>query len=395
MAGGRSTSPLMGPGAAGPAGAAGADVIVVGAGLVGAAIAYRLARAGLGVALLDRSRPGQGTSATSFAWVNANDKPPLAYHRLNAAGVAAHRRLRDDVAAEDGPADWLHEGGGLELADAAGQDRLLDKAGRLLEWGYRVEHLDLAEVRRLEPHLRLDGLAAATLCPDEAWVDGPRFAAGVAAAAVRHGARLLTDAPVAGLLRQADRVTGVRLAGGVSLTASRVVLAAGRWTDRLAALGGVDLPLAPTCGLLAVTAPLAGGGIGRVIHVPGMNFRPEPQGGLVLQSGATDATVTPETVADPALPGCDQLRRRIAHYLPAAGDVGIVEARVGVRPMPADGHSVVGPVAGRPGLYLAVTHSGVTLAPILGELVAGELTAGGPAPLLAAFRPDRLVRLLD
>ncbi|MGH2355514.1 MAG: FAD-dependent oxidoreductase, partial [Chloroflexota bacterium] len=104
-----------------------ADVVVIGAGVVGAATAYRLARAGARVTLIDRRAPGQGTSATSFAWVNANDKPPLAYHRLNAESVAAHRRLRDDVLADVGTASWLHEGGGLEWTDsAAGRERLLD-----------------------------------------------------------------------------------------------------------------------------------------------------------------------------------------------------------------------------------------------------------------------------
>src|SRR6266542_1880217 len=80
--------------------ASGLSVVVVGAGVVGASIAYRLARSGARVTLVDRGTPGRGTSANSFAWVNANDKPPRAYHRLNAESVVAHRRLRDDVAAD-------------------------------------------------------------------------------------------------------------------------------------------------------------------------------------------------------------------------------------------------------------------------------------------------------
>src|SRR5436189_3924604 len=93
------------------------EVAVIGAGVVGTAIAYRLVRAGAHVTLIDRGAPGQGTSASSFAWINSNDKPPLAYHRLNAESVVAHRRLRDDVAAdlEKTPGHyggtWLHEGG--------------------------------------------------------------------------------------------------------------------------------------------------------------------------------------------------------------------------------------------------------------------------------------------
>ncbi|MGH2351136.1 MAG: NAD(P)/FAD-dependent oxidoreductase, partial [Chloroflexota bacterium] len=169
-------------------------------------------------------------------------------------------------------------------------------------------------------------------------------------------------------------------------------VAAGRWTDRVAALAGVEVPLAPTCGLLAVTSPVART-VSRVLHVPGMNFRPEPGGGLVLQSGATDATVTPDTHPDPGLPGCAELLRQVQRFLPSVAGASIVEARIGVRPMPADGYSIVGPVAVRPGLYLVVTHSGVTLAPLLGEVVAQELTSGEDDPRLESFRPSRCVRL--
>jgi glycine/D-amino acid oxidase-like deaminating enzyme len=369
------------------------DVVVIGAGVVGVAIAFRLAQAGARVTVLERGQPGGGTSANSFAWINANDKPPLPYHRLNAEGVTAHRRLRDDVRALTGQADWLHEGGGLEWTDSdAGRQKLLAKAARLRDWGYRVEELDAAQIHTLEPHLRLDRLTAGTFCPDEAWMDGPRFAGQVSAAAQGAGAQLRTGAEVAGIDRQDGRVTAVRLGSGETIAAGWIVLAAGRWTDRVAALAGVRVPLAPTCGLLAVTSPVAEG-VRRVVHVPGMNFRPDPGGGLVLQSSATDATVTAETPPDPALPGCAELLQHVQRFLPGLGGAHIAAARVGVRPMPADGYSIVGPVAQRPGLYLVVTHSGVTLSALLGELVAHEITTGQPDDRLVDFRTDRCVRV--
>ena len=133
------------------------DVVVVGAGMLGAALAYRLARAGARVTVVDAGEPGRGTSGSSFAWANANDKTPLDYFRLNKAGMEAHRRLRDDLLAGGDDGGWLHEGGGLELAGEAGREALLSKAARLKDWGYRVEVLDPAApaVRELEPHLRL------------------------------------------------------------------------------------------------------------------------------------------------------------------------------------------------------------------------------------------------
>ena len=378
------------------------DVVVVGGGMLGASLAYRLARAGAAVTVVDSGEPGRGTSGSSFAWANANDKTPLDYFRLNKAGMEAHRRLRDDLLASGEDGGWLHEGGGLELAGEAGREALLSKAARLKSWGYRIEVLDPAApaVHGLEPHLRPEGATegapddalCATFCPDEAWVDAPRCVRAALGAAGTAGARVITNTPVAGLSLRGERVVGVELAGGESLSAAQVVLAAGRWTDGVARLAGVDVPLAPTCGLLAVTSPL-GAGVSRVVHVPGMNFRPDPSGGLVVQSGPTDATVTAETVPDASLPGCATLLRGLQRYLPAAAGARIVAARVGVRPMPADGLTLAGTVDGRPGLALAVTHSGVTLGPLLGELLAQELRGGPPAALLEGFRPRRLVRL--
>jgi glycine/D-amino acid oxidase-like deaminating enzyme len=245
-------------------------------------------------------------------------------------------------------------------------------------------------VRRLEPHLRTDGLTAAIFCPDEAWVDGPVLAARLCRAAERLGATVRSGTNVAGIDRDGAHVTGVQLADGERIPAEWVVVAAGRWTDRVAALAGVQMPLAPTCGLLAVTSPVADG-VRRVVHVPGMNFRPEPGGGLVLQSGATDATVAAETPPSVDLPGCGQLLQGVQRFLPGLASARIVEARVGVRPMPADGYSVVGSVVERPGLYLCVTHSGVTLSALFGELVAAEITTGQEDERLADFRPARCV----
>ena len=371
-------------------------MVVIGAGVIGAAIAYRLARARAGPVLIDRDAPGRGTSANSFAWINSNDKPPPAYHRLNAESMAAHRRLRDDVASDRGPAatgGWLHEGGALEWTDTAdGRARLFDKAARLREWGYRIEVIDAAEARRLEPYLHLDGLTAATFCPDEAWLDGPLFASQLAAAAKRFGAEVRTATEITGIVQDGERIAGVRLSTGETLAADVVVIAAGRWSGRVAAFAGVDVPLAPTCGLLAVTNPVDRG-VSRVVHVPGMNFRPEAGGGLVLQSGATDATVTADTPPSPVLPGCAELLRRVQRFLPSVAQARIVEGRVGVRPMPADGLSIVGPVQERPGLYLCVTHSGVTLSALFGELAASEVTTGQPDARLSDFRPARCVSI--
>jgi glycine/D-amino acid oxidase-like deaminating enzyme len=364
------------------------DVVVIGAGVVGASIAYRLAAAGAQVTLVDQGRPGGGTTSTSFAWLNANDKPPPAYHALNVAGIHAHARLAADL----GAAPWLHRSGHVRcVAGAAAARRLAAHVAALQQAGYPATLIDGRRAQALEPDVRWPAdVAAFAHFPEEGWADGPLLvrslvtAAQSLGAAVDHGG--VTAIDVAG-----GRVGGVRLASGTRLPADGVVVAAGRWSDRVVALACLRLPLAPTYGLLAVTAPLQHGPRG-VVFAPGVHFRPEGDGRVVLQDDDTDALVGPDTPPDPDLPACRELWRRAGAYLPDLAGAAIVEARVGIRALPADGYPVVGPLPGRDGLYLAVTHSGMTLGPLLGEVAAAEVVGGPPDRRLATFRPARCVQ---
>ncbi|MGI8912699.1 MAG: NAD(P)/FAD-dependent oxidoreductase, partial [Chloroflexota bacterium] len=245
--------------------------------------------------------------------------------------------------------------------------------------------------QELEPEVQwpATGDVAFAHFPQEGWADGPLLVRSLVTAAQALGAELHQNDGVTALDLAGDRITGVVLASGMRPAADQVVIAAGRWSDRVAALAGLHLPLAPTCGLLAVTAPIARGSRS-VVHAPGVHFRPEGDGRILLQDDAIDALVEPTTPRDPNLPACRELWRRAGAYLPALAAAAIVEARVGIRALPSDGYPVVGPAPGCGGLYLAVTHSGMTLGPLLGELVAAELL-GAADPRLATFRPERCV----
>src|SRR3984893_13796978 len=110
------------------------DVVVVGAGVIGAAVAFRLAQAGARVTVLEgAARFGAGTSGRSFAWTNSNGKTPRAYHNLNVAGMQAHADLGDEF----GSTPWWHGDGNLDWrATDSGQAELTDRVERLRAWGY-------------------------------------------------------------------------------------------------------------------------------------------------------------------------------------------------------------------------------------------------------------------
>src|SRR5215468_1155624 len=128
------------------------DVIVVGAGSVGANVAYRLAERGARVTVLEAGAPGGGTSGASFAWTNSFGKTPRDYHDLNVASMEEHAALAKEL----GGGSWLHQEGALAWEETpAGRARLGAAVERLASWGYAIEQISPAEARELEPDLHI------------------------------------------------------------------------------------------------------------------------------------------------------------------------------------------------------------------------------------------------
>jgi len=358
-------------------------VCIVGAGILGASAAYHAARIGLDVTIIERDAPGAGTTGASFAWVNAQDKEPAAYFALNRAGVHAVPALAADLGG-----DWFHPGGDLLLGVGEAIERVRAKAGRHASNDYPVTVLERDGVASLEPGLALpDGPLIAAHFSAESWVDGPRLATALIDAAAAYAADLVT-AEVVGFVRDDERVVGVRSSGGDEWLADIVVIAAGAASADLAAAAGIALPMAPSPGLLITTPPIEPS-VRRVIHTGDVVLRPDGGGRVLVTSRAIDATLDPgvRTIAVHDGPVVEVLRRASA-WLPALAGIDAERARIGIRSMPTDGKPAVGPVPGAPGLYLLVSHSGVTLAPVLGALVAQEL-GGATAVELHSYRPAR------
>jgi glycine/D-amino acid oxidase-like deaminating enzyme len=362
-------------------------VIVIGAGVMGASAAWRLAQAGAQVTVLEATRVGGGTSGISFAWTNAHRKPPKPYHDLNVAGMKAHAALREEF----GATPWWHGGGSIEWEPEPRRAAQRENIEQLLGWGYAVEWIDRNEVLELEPDIdpAIIGDAPIAYFPEEGWLDPVVYAhAMLSAARRRHGAKVLCGMAVADLILQGDRVSGVRMADGTVHEADMVVNCAGRWTNEVVREAGLHLPLAPTVGFLVFTPPVAAS-LSRVVHTPVINMRPDGAGRLMLHWDPTDATLRFEGGLDPSMPEARDMVRRARTLLPSIGDVTAEAVRIAIRPMPGDHFSAVGPLPRVSGYYLAVTHSGVTMSPFLGAAVADEVMRGQQRIELADFRPAR------
>ena len=369
---------------------------MIGAGVLGVCVAARLAEAGAGVTLLDQAQPGHAATGSSFAWLNANDKAPRAYHDLNYAGMRAWAAL----AAGAGGAAWYRPVGNIEWAASAPQRaRLAARVRRLAGRGYPARLIDVGQAAELEPALRLPPSAGGVgWFPGEGYLLTERLVSDLAERAAQRGATVLTGEPgrVIGLDAARGAVVAVRTATGQVIPADTVVCCAGRWVPELAALAGAacPIPLVPWAepgatapGLVVQAGPVTPPGPARVVHAPQVYLRPHAGGLMHLE--APDAAVDLHTPAADLRRWAEELLRRARSVVRGLEDASVTGYRVCVRPMPADGRSIVGWLPGADGLYVAVTHSGVTLAAHLAQLISAELTGGSAAAELAPYRPHR------
>ena len=367
-------------------------VVVVGAGILGASIAYHLTLHGAQVTIVDAGQPGEGATRVAFAWLNAYGKTPFSYHDLNRrsidmwAGFA--RRLGIDVT-------W---GGELRWAATdAGAAALAAQAEALQAWGYPTRILDADEVRQLEPNLQFDAFTAASYTYSDGHVDTAAVMRACLAAACERGAALRAGSAVTGVeigrsRAGASRAEAVRIGDDV-VPCDVVALVGGADMPSLAEMAGIQVPHYHTFGATLLTQPLPP--LFKTIALlhsprerqPLINVRQLPNGAVMIQSGAPDNTQEGDRGATDA--EAAQIAVDAGTVLPMLRDIEIAEVRRGRRPIPQDGRSIVGFAPEVANVYVATTHSGVTLTPLIGAFAAIEIVHGARVEVLAPFRPER------
>ena len=376
------------------------DVIILGAGILGVTLAWNLTRLGLVPLVIDPGVVAGGTTGASFAWANASTKTgDAAYHRLNATGVAAYGQLCAELGAK---ALGVSRTGALQVvrtSDAPGHAAMLRDLAILTSFGYPVARLSPGELGALEPGLALPPDAEALHLPADLVVDAPHFTRFLAARMVEAGGSLLHARPTALIADDAGRVMGVETDQGRHLAAN-VVLATGKDTGQvLADLTGhapfaSQFPLRHVPGLILTTPPLTETGLGHVLYTSTtdeLHILPTATGALRMGSDDIDALIwddrSPEALH---AAGAALLARSSQILADLAGlDQADCDLRIGVRPYPEDGKTIIGPLPGADGLMLMATHSGITLAPVLGRLLAGWISSGTRPDALAPFGLER------
>ena len=336
------------------------DVLIVGAGIVGAACALELAQAGLRVAVIERDTPGSGATAAGIGHVVVMDDSPaqLALTRYS-------QRLWDALAEPEPAAHEYSRCGTLWVAADAEELAAVDAKQRLYaDAAVPSEIVDAQMLYALEPNLR-PGMAGGLLVPGDSVVYPPRSAALLIARAQASGAALLRGAVTALI------PGGVRLADGGTILAERVVLANCVRSVELAP----ELPIRPKKGHLVITDRYPGwvrhqlvelGYIKNAHAASGdsvaFNVQPRPTGQILI--GSSRQFDTWDTAPEPHMLAA--MLRRACAYMPGIDTLSAIRVWTGFRAATPDGLPLIGPHPERPGVWLATGHEGLGITTSLG-----------------------------
>ncbi len=361
-------------------------IIVLGAGLIGLAIAYELAKRGARVRVIEARVPGRAASWAGAGmlapFTEAMPAGPLA--ALCAESLARYPAFARDVRERSGVDARLALGGILEAAfDAAGEARLRAHVRALEARGVAARYLEREEVQLLEPALST-AARGASLSPSEGAVDNRRLGRALHAACLAAGVRIDVEAGDVALEADERRVLGVRTAAGF-LAADAVVNATGSWAAQLAGVPArVRAPVFPVKGqMLALAMPR--GLVRHVIWAPGIYLVPRDDGrllaGATVERAGFDVRVTARALRE--------LLAAALTAMPALEELAVAETWAGLRPGTADGLPYLGYTA-LGGYLLATGHyrNGILLTPATATAIADLLEARS-RPDLAAFSPLR------
>jgi len=377
-----------------PAGTANPDVVVVGGGVIGLAIAWRLAAAGGAVTVVDPA-PGRGASwaaAGMLAPVTEASYGEQSLLALDLDSAGRYPRFVAELEELTGATIGYRTTGTLAVAADTGDRAVLTELHAFQSrLGLQAEVLTGRECRSLEPMLA-PSIRGGLFVAGDHQVDNRRLSAALLTALERSGGRLRRER-VGSVLVERDRVSGVRLAGGERVDAPTVVLAAGCWSGTLGGLPEDVLPpVRPVKGQIlrlrglgrprpflhhSVRALVAGGHVYVVPRLDG-----EVVVGATVEEMGFDTTVTAGAVYE--------LLRDARTALPGLSELELVESHAGLRPGSPDNAPMLGPTA-LPGLVVATGHyrNGILLTPVTADVISAYVATGVLPAVAAPFLPTR------
>lgn len=354
------------------------DVVIIGGGIVGSSIAYHLTEAGCrNVLVLEReAHQGKGSTGKSMGGVRAQFTTPVNI-QMSLYSIPFYATFEERLDHPSGytPQGYLFVATRPAHLEYLGNNQRLQKSLGLKD----VRMLSANDIVEMVPQLRSDDILGGSFCATDGFVDPYSAMTGFIKRAVDNGATVWKSAEVTQVVKNGNRVAGVRTARG-EVSAPVVVNAAGPWAAQVAQMAGVNLPVTPLRRMLIPTEPFdsVSHEIPMVIDMTnGFHFRPEGRGFLLAWN---DPEETPGYKFDFDPEFIEKVLTRAADRVPCFENLAVNPKRAwaGLYEMSPDHHAIIGEFDELPGFYAANGFSGhgVMHAPATGKIVADLITSG-------------------
>lgn len=354
---------------------------VIGAGIIGATIAWRLRRAGAKVFLIEARTPATGTTGASFAWLTSF--PQMSWNED--AGRALLRRNLNNTYLELESSlggDWLKWTG--TLTDLSALPEAETALSTCRELGVKLEVLQGKDLAELAPEVNFGPCARAVYETHSGWIDAPQLVYRLIERFTGLEGQVVTDAAVVEILQSAGRVTGLRLTDGRTIETDWVVNASGSWGVHVAALAGIAFSMELIPGVMVYAGAGRIGLPRHIINGPDWLVRPDREFGLAIHwRGGGLVTDHSGNGSDP-----NAILADVSTYIPALKDAKLSAVKIGIRAIPRGG-PVLGSLPWLPGFYNVISHGGVGWAPTWAEMCERELLHGENVDELCGMRPAR------
>lgn len=364
------------------------STVVLGGGIIGISSAVHLLRRGQQVTLITEADLVSGASGRSLSWLNSAADRTLEYHALRMAGIDRYRTLF----AQDSSRDWLRFDGGLYWGGKDKQQETLARHAYETAHGYDSHLTGKSSVEKIDPLVNASAVAETALFnPGEGWVSLPHLANFLMAEFYRLDGQLVEHAGKSQVVTDASgKAIGVKTNSGETFSGDTVLVACGPQTPDVVAPLGVIIPNDSPLSMLVLTKPLEKT-VKVVMNTPRVAIRPNPGKTLALDHDWYESSITREADGKYSIPETvvNELVAEAVKVLAHAEELQAASWKIGLKPIPGDGNPVLGELASIPGCFVAFTHSGATLALIVGELLASEIATGHKHPMLSTFRPER------
>jgi glycine oxidase len=364
-------------------------VLVIGAGIIGNAVAWRLARTGVDVAIVERGRAGQEASWAAAGMIapQAEAEGPGPFLRFCVKGKQAFEAILPELIAESGVDPEYDRGSGVLYVALNQTDRaeLAARAAWQRDAGLEVEEISGERARAITPAISPQAIYALYF-PNENRIENRQLTQAFLIAALKAGARLMEDSRVDRIETRGGKFSGLRLHDGDLVEGDAAVNAAGSWASLIRGTEADNVRLHPVRGQI-VCFQARPNLVGPSIFSLRGYAVPRRDGRVLAGSTREMARYS----KDVTLEGMESIVRAARDMLPALAMMRFREAWAGLRPATADFLPVLGPSPNIPGLYYATGHfrSGILLAAITGQVMAAIITGGKPEADVGPFSAAR------